>query len=183
MASKATTVVVIYDQVLYNPGGHVSRWAHAAARSFVRYAKAEAPARTGELREGILSDVDRVGPRRMIATIESTAPHTGYVIFGTTGPIMSRRMWGFRQRTGLRFPRGGVSGPLAEYGIGEPNLTFLHSKGYALRVRPGKGFPQRYAVSVSGQEPNNFMARAAARTAVRNSSLRGWAPDVVRFRA
>jgi hypothetical protein len=99
-----------------------------------------------------------------------------YVIRGTTGPIMSNRLYRFQGRTGLFLPRGGfvrVQGRAV--GI---DRDFLKGKGYMLYVRSGAGFGAQYMISVSGQDANNFMGRAAEKVGRRHSSLRGFTPGV-----
>lgn len=170
MAGYELTALVIYDSVLFNRGGQIRRWADRVERRFTTNAQQEAPIRSGELRAGIFGTVNRIGPKHLDTRIYSTAPHTMYVLKGTTGPIMSRRMWGFRSRTGLDLPRGGRTAG------GLPEMGFLRREGYLLRVRAGNGYPQRFAISVSGQEANNFFGRAATATARRHPSLRGFNP-------
>lgn len=168
--------LVIYDSVLFQVGHHVSRWANSVERGFVMNAREAAPMRSGELRAGIHGESFRSGPKHWEVHIHSDAEHTMYVLRGTTGPIMSTRMWGFRTRTGLMFPRGGSVGRGSERNMGLPNIPFLKERGYLLNVRAGNGFPQRYMVKVRGQRPNNFFAPAADATARRHPSLRGFNP-------
>lgn len=176
MAVKAEVVaVVVFDSILYNRTGTIGRWAERTERRFTLNAKKYAPERSGELRAGIDGRINRVGKRQLITTISSHAPHSLYVLKGTTGPIMSRRMWGFQARTGLRLPRGG------RMGNGAPDMRFLKANGYLLKVRAGNGYSQHYALSVDGQTANNFFNEAAEATARTNSSLRGFHPGVIGF--
>lgn len=172
--------VVVYDSVLYNRTGQVRRWADALNARFVLNAKNAAPMRSGELRAGISGEVTRIGPRHLQTVIESAAPHSLYVLRGTTGPIMSRRMWGFSQKfPHLIAPRGAMffgSNVAGSPSQGRINMQWMRENGYALRLRPGKGFGTTYALAVSGQEANNFFGVAADRTAVRHPSLRGFSP-------
>lgn len=168
--------LVIYDSRLFQIGSHVSRWANSVERGFVMHAMNEAPVRSGELVAGIHGESFRSGVKHWEVHIHSDAEHTMYVLQGTTGPIMSNRMWNFR----LKFPH--VPGGLPRVGridLGggrfKPNLQALHAHGYALRVRAGNGFAERYAIKVRGQQANDFMGRAAQATARRHSSLRGFA--------
>jgi len=174
-------VVVTYASVMFNTGGNVRRWADSTQRGFTRNAKRFAPVRSGELRAGITGQVSRVGPKQLDAVISSTAPHTLFVLGGTTGPIYANRYWRFTQRTGLRVPRGGLVDPSMPY-TSRWNFDWLREKGYMLKVREGNGYPQRYSLRVSGQEPNNFFGKAAEATAVRHPSLRGWYPIPARAR-
>lgn len=175
------TSLVIYDSVIFQRGHMVHRWANSVERGFVMHARQEAPMRSGELRAGISGETFKSGPKHWQVHIHSDAEHTMYVLRGTTGPIMSNRMWGFRQRFpnvpgGL--PRGGRE-PIIRNGVTvgyRANMKWMHAHGYALRVRAGNGFPQRFALKVRGQESNNFFGRAATATARRHSSLRGFNP-------
>lgn len=181
MAKAALVGVVVYDQVMYQGRGHVVYdWAARIERNFTMWAKELAPERSGELRAKISGSVSRTGPRGLTTTIESAAPHSIYVIKGTTGPIMSNRMWGFWNNPAFAnvpggLPRGGRIN--TSRGI-VPNMKWLHANGYALRVRAGNGYPERFALAVSGQEANNFMGAAAERVARRHSSLRGFTPGI-----
>jgi len=172
--SEGFTGVVIYDSRLFNRTGAVGLWARRVERGFTMRAKEEAPVRSGELMRGISGETTRVGVRHYTMSVSSAAPHTMYVLRGTTGPIMARRWWGFTQRyPHLIGPRGTWSmtprGPVM-------NLRALYERGYAMRLRPGGGFPQMYRLEVRGQSANNFMRRAAVRTARRHPSLRGTDP-------
>jgi len=173
------TSLVIYDSVLFEVGHHVSRWANSVERGFVMHAVNEAPMRSGELRSGIHGESFRSGVKHWEVHIHSDAEHSLYVLRGTTGPIMSNRMWNFRER--FPYVPGGLPRvgrvPIIRNGatVGfKPDLKALHAHGYALRVREGNGFEERFALSVSGQMANDFMGRAAQATARRHSSLRGF---------
>ena len=177
--------IVIYDSVLFYPGHHVSRWANDTQRGFTMAAKAAAPVRSGELVAGIHGESHKAGPKQYEAHIFSEAPHTMYVVKGTHGPIMSNRMWGFRSNPRYASAPGGlprVGRTTLPSGAIVPDMRALHANGYALRVRPGNGFPGHFAISVSGQEANNFFDTAATVTARSHSSLRGWHPgQIFRF--
>lgn len=172
------TSLVIYDSRLFNPGSLVSRWAGRVKRRFEEHAIQEAPMRSGELKAGIHGESFRAGTKHWEVHIHSDAPHTLYVLEGTTGPIMSNRLWAMRTtkpHIPFGIPRGGrIMRP--DGTMRGVDMRWLHSHGYAMRLRPGGGFPGGFALTVSGQDANNFMARAAARTAVTNRSLRGFTP-------
>lgn len=169
--------LVIYDSVLFQYGGQVHRWANRLERRFVMNSKEEAPKRSGELAAKISGESLKYGPKHWAVHIHSDAEHSLYVLQGTTGPIMSNRMWGFRNNprySHLVYPRGGAIGsPTKPRGV---NMTWMHEHGYAMKLRPGNGFGTKLALTVEGQEANNFFARAAASTAVRHPSLRGFSP-------
>lgn len=176
--TQGLTAVVIYDGRLFGPAGMTSRWARSIEREFVATAKVEAPSRSGDLRAGIRGTVYHPGPYTYSTIIESTAPHSLYVLRGTTGPIMSRRMWGFSQRyPHLYGPRGGFATGNPVRG-GKFDKRWMHEHGYAMRLRPGKGFGYTLEVTVAGQKPNDFFARAGEVVARHHPSLRGFAPRV-----
>lgn len=156
--------LVIYDSRLYGRTGQVRRWAERVERRFTFNAIQAAPERSGDLRAGIFGNVDRIGPNRLETTIASTADHTMYVLKGTTGPIMSDELWA----------QGGIDGAIAALPEGEPIRGWM-------RLRPGNGFGVMFRLEVSGQRPQNFFAEAAAATARRHSSLRGFSPETVGF--
>lgn len=85
----AIEALIMFDQVLYRPGALVHRWMTQMVGRFTAHAIAAAPMRSGELKAGIEGDTNRVGPKQMEGLISSHAPHTTYVIHGTTGPIRS----------------------------------------------------------------------------------------------
>lgn len=167
-------VVVMYSSVLYRRTGLVGRWAYSVARHFTLNAKIAAPKRSGELAAGIVSEVELSAAMHTAEmAISSTAPHTMYVLKGTTGPIMSKRLWGFWSRGGGqnygRWPRGMNN-------AGRPDLITGNRMGYVMRLRPGKGHGALLKATVSGQEANNFFGTAADMTAMQHTSLRGFSP-------
>jgi hypothetical protein len=175
MAKARLVALVMYDERMYQGRGHiVYDWGKRIERRFTATAIAEAPMRSGELKAGISGSMTRTGIRQLQTVIRSDAPHSIYVLKGTQGPIMSNRLYRFQGRTGLFLPRGGfVRQGGRAVGI---DKEFLKSKGYMLYVRPGAGFGGQHMISVSGQEANNFMGRAAQAVARRHSSLRGFTP-------
>jgi hypothetical protein len=178
MARITTTVaVVVYPSRLFNITGNVGRWASSVHRKMVFNSIQEAPARSGELRAGIGGSNDRTGPQMRTVTIFSTAPHSLFVLQGTTGPIYANRYWSFKAKNPhLRGPRAAMLDPTRPLSTGIDWLA-MKRMGYMLRVRAGNGHAERWSLRVSGQTANPFFARAAAATARRHSSLRGWNPQ------
>jgi hypothetical protein len=99
------TSVVIFDDVLYQPGHMVWRYIGNLTRHFSANAKGFAPVRSGELKRRIRAGTPRKGGKRKVhGSIASNAPHTTYVLHGTIGPIFSdtpghklavgRNLWG-----------------------------------------------------------------------------------------
>lgn len=144
--------LVIYDSVLFQRGHMIHRWANSVERRFVVNAKQAAPKRSGELAGGISGETFKSGPKHWQVHVHSDAPHTMYVLRGTTGPIMSNLGW--------------AGGEVDERG---------RLRGY-MRLQPGNGYGVLYRWSVSGQAANNFFDKAADATARRHPSLRGWDP-------
>jgi hypothetical protein len=151
--------LVMYDERMYQGRGHlVFDWGVRIENNFVRWAKWFAPVRSGELKAGIFGETTRTGPRRLQVIIESTAPHSIYVIKGTQGPIMSDKGW-----AGLPDRRG---------------------KGVAkMRVRAGKGYPTSYLETVSGQASQDFMSTAGYWVSKYHPSIKGFQPDVTFYDA
>jgi formylglycine-generating enzyme required for sulfatase activity len=94
MATARWGRVVVFDARLYQPGGLVWEWTHDVGTLFSANARRFAPIRSGQLRRGIRAGFRKAGTKRVQATIGSTAPHTVYVLRGTTGPIVSSRPGG-----------------------------------------------------------------------------------------
>lgn len=154
MASARLTSVVIADDRLYVPGGMAWRWVRKVTLRFSREAKRAAPRRSGELRAGIRSTTPRSYYKTIRGTIRSDAPHSLFVIHGTTGPIYTNAGWAMRV-----MPIPSTMRPAVP--IGKNRMI-------------GKGFtPIMYAPSVSGQRPNNFFLIAWARTGRAHPAIRG----------
>jgi hypothetical protein len=145
--------IVIYDSRIFEPGSHVSRWANSVERGFVRHARQEAPVDTGELAAGIHGESFRSGPKHWEVHIHSEAEHTMYVLRGTYGPIRSNRAPYYNSKLKAWI---------------NPRMGLRHGSD-------GPVF--KWAEEVRGQRANDFMGRAAERTAVTHSSLRGFHPD------
>lgn len=141
----AITSVVIYDQVLYQPGKMVWVWVRKVTLRFSREAKRAAPKRTGALARGIRATTPRSGYKTVRGTIRSDAGHTTFVIHGT-GPVI--RGGGPR---GMRVPRS--RGVLHGNELPDGLVT--------------------YRRQVRGQQANNFFFVAWARTGRAHPAVRG----------
>lgn len=159
------TKVVIFDQHLYRPTGLVGKWMTLVTGHFVEHAKHYAPERTGELREGISGGTQQVGERQVEGHISSSAPHTMYVLKGTTGPIMSNTRWasGGAPATGVEW-RG--------KGSARKQVRF-RKKGFWLKLPEDEWGDGGFYSEVSGQEANNFLLKAWAATARNHRAIRG----------
>lgn len=162
----AAVSYILYDEKLYSKGHLVDRWFRLMTHRFEENAEASAPVRTGKLAAGITADVyNRPSTKLLTAYITSNAPYSLYVIRGTTGPIMADRAWARPELNGQVMlwrdtPRGRRKVP-------------IRLKGHWMRLKPGAGWPKIFAYQVRGQEANNFLAKAWAKTARRHSCLRG----------
>lgn len=182
MVSAHLSAVVIFDETLYKPGGQVHRWMTLLTTHFEEHAIAAAPQRSGDLRAGIHSHAQPVGIRQMEGTIASDAPHTMYVLRGTTGPITNRRMhanpegaysdlWGSIDPVTKKFTRRRIKGV-------QRKIYTVRNKGYWLAVGRDRLYPPtKIRGSVAGQEANNFLFAAWRATARTHPSLRGLAPN------
>jgi len=184
MAVGVLTTVVVFDRDLYKPGHMVHRWMTLVTTHFVGHAIADAPVRSGELKAGISGDTNQVGDRQVEGTISSSAPHTLYVLRGTTGPIMSNRRWAnpegaYSKLWGSINPKTGKFTRRHIKGAERKQIT-VRNKGFWLRVRSGPEFDQHFALQVRGQEANNFLERAWRQTARNHRAIRGRAPSFIR---
>lgn len=184
------TSVVIFDEVLYRPGGMVHRWMSGMTEKFEQHAKRYAPERTGELRAGIRSTAQPVGPRQMRGLIASEAPYSLHVIKGTGvggpgGPIYATKyyqnpggayvtLWGSIDPVTGKFTTKSLKGvPRTQERV--------RVKGYSMAFGIGtrshdQSAPKVITHVVKGQMPNNFLFKAWRATARNHSSIRGIAP-------
>lgn len=162
--------VIVVDDHLYAGAGLVHRWLRETSRRVQRYITDAAPRRSGELKGGIAMSTTRVARRVVSGEIESTAPHTMFVLGGTAYQgrryIYSRAGWANRAQIG-RIARRVRQG-------GEEDRS-----GWYMRLRgPGP----RYALRVHGQRANNFMLTGYNRAARTSPALRPMASNVIRLR-
>jgi hypothetical protein len=144
--------IVLYTSRLFGWSGEVQEWARNVTDYFDLWATNEAPIRTGELANSISHEVVRVGSHEVEMILSVGAEHAIYVLGGTKGIFVE---------SGHYIPVG----KQRAYGPGHPG------GGYAKVVKVwgaprGKGF-------VRGQEANNFIDAAYARTARRFPALAG----------
>ena len=176
--------VVIYDGSLYQRGGLVFSWMQKVVNEFEGNAKRFAPVRSGRLREGIFGSAEHIGPRLNEGSIESTAPHSLYVLLGTTGPIMTDAMWAaggdpndaFEERT-IYNSGGGWSFTASPGAKAAQILT--GKRGFFMPLPPWPPHPFSFQVVVSGQSANNFLLKAWVATSLRHRSISGIAPGVI----
>lgn len=193
MVTASLGAVVVFDELLYKPGGQVHRWMTLLCHHFEEHAKHQAPVREGTLREGIHSHAEPFGARQMRGTIASEAPHTMYVLRGTgypgkgrAGRIYNKKawaagaategdeiayvdVWGYYDPVAKKFSRRKIRGVRRQ-------LHRVRRKGYWLAFGPDEWGPRVITFSVAGQEPNNFLFDAWRLTARTHPSIRGLAP-------
>ncbi len=183
--------VVIFDELLYKPGGQVHRWMTLLCAHFEANAKDAAPVREGTLRAGIHSHAEPFGFKQMRGTIASEAPHTMYVLRGTGHPVKGRAgsiyatkgfadlgserpgqrlLWGYVDPSTKKFSRKATKGS-------KRAQHWVRLKGHYMAFGPDEYGPRVIAFEVSGQEPNNFLFAAWRATARTHSSIRGLAPS------
>jgi hypothetical protein len=126
--------LVLYSSVLFDrvgPPSSVRPWADRVEARFTRYAQEFAPVRSGELRAGISGTVTRTGSHELTTIIRSAAPHSLYVLKGTTGPIFSSRPNGK-----LRLPAGhGHPARLVKWVSGQRPQNFFLAAAQATAIR------------------------------------------------
>lgn len=187
--------VVVFDELLFKPGGQVHRWMNLLCEHFEQHAKASAPMRSGELREGISSHAEPFGIKQMRGTIASEAPHslyvlrgTGYPVKGRAGAIYARRVWAkggdpevaYTMIWAYKDPETGKLSRRKIRGVRRQRHP-VGKKGHFMAFGIGTGShdqspPQVITPVVSGQEPNNFLFTAWRLTARTHPSIRGLAP-------
>jgi hypothetical protein len=177
MAEAVITKIVVFDEGMYHGNGLVGRWMNLITDRFGREARHYAPVRSGQLRDGIFSYAHQIGPRQVQGIIESTSPHTMYVLEGTTGPIMSDVGWAtqgvgaYRTVTIYRGPGHRFSyTPQEGYTRGTMQRA---NPGFFMRIPAWGGHRTFFALAVSGQAANNFMYRAWRATARDHRAIRG----------
>lgn len=157
MITMSLKAVEVHDEILFVPGGMISRWVYGVASELHFFTEREAPMNKrpnksagepppGHLIASLESDVTQVGKVFSI-TENSRAYYTQYVIHGT-GPVI------YARGEGGRFASAGEGG------------------GMYLPRNPGYG-RARWRQRVRGQTANNFLGRGYDQTARVHPSLRG----------
>lgn len=170
--------IIITDSKIYRkPTGMVAVWMEKMSIRFGNEARKYAPMRSGQLKAGIHSSTHQVGPKQIELVVESTAPHTMYVLRGTGFPVRGRAGRIYSTRGFARVIRGQ---PLTKRFFDIRSKADRKTKrgsllpGTTLAVGKQHLYPPVTVVpSVSGQEPNDFMERAWRATARYHRSIRG----------
>jgi hypothetical protein len=146
---------VVYDSKLFERGHMIRRWIDGVERSFTLYAIEEAPI--------------------------NKRPNKGW----GAPPVgtLKAGIWGETQKIGPKHLQAIIhsDAPYSRYVIeGTRGPITPHGPWLKLPSNPAFGGRRTRFYSVSGQSANNFLARAAERTAVRHPSLRGFENAVFR---
>jgi hypothetical protein len=163
MAVGVMTRVVIVDGALYRPRGLVWVWTRKVGTLFGQNVRSHVKSRTGALKRGIRVTYRKPGTKMIQATIGSTAPHTMYVLRGTTTPIMSTALWAV----------GGPNSPAAM--TQNDNGMWVPAPGMTMAVGRNPWPPVKPRFWVRGQRANNFFFKGWNDTARKYPSI-GRAP-------
>lgn len=187
MAEAVITRIVVFDDALYHGNGDVVKWCTKITNRFADEARHYAPVRSGELVAGISGATHTIGRRQVEGIIESRAPHTMYVLRGTTGPIMTNKGWAnpngaWTQVWGWAKQGGGFTKNKGESAPGARRRQFpVRVKGYWMHVpaTDDGGFKGGFFTEVSGQDANNFLLKAWRATARNHRAIRGPVPSFI----
>jgi hypothetical protein len=152
--------VVVIDQHLYVGGGQVHRWFSRVGNNMYHNIVAEAPIRTGDLKAGITPAlIQHEGTLRVLGfKIESTAPHTHYVIDGTA-----------HNGEGYIYSTKSQANPeIRERMLAGERVSEEESRGMWMVIEDGG---PKFHLQVRGQRANNFMLAGYNRTARTHRSL------------
>lgn len=150
--------VIVVDEGLYQGSGLVHRWLARIGVQLETNIIRAAPERTGELKAGIRRSEARDSLRIISTSVESTAPHTRYVLGGTAGNGL-----GYIYTTRGRANIATVGKMLNGVFVPDPPI------GLWLVLSDARGGRH---LRVHGQRKNNFMAKGYDVTARTHRSLR-----------
>lgn len=174
---------VVFDQALYSPRGDVNRWVRLVTTNFGIHTREEVSkiTRSGALLAGIETASHQVGVRQVEGVIESRAPHTMYVLRGTTGPIMTDAQWknptgAIRMVWGYTDPRTKKVTRKKPYPGARRTQHPQGVKGHWIHLRADDHGPSGFYTEVAGQAANNFLLKAWRATARNHKAIRGKEP-------
>lgn len=146
--------LVIYDSVLFDIGHHVSRWAHGVSAAFTRNAIEEAPVNSRANKSGWYPGYPVGSLKASISgDVERIGPKHMQIIIN-------------------------VDVPYARYVIEGTGPFIFPVVAKKMTLPANLGFSAKKLAVVKGQEANDFMGRAADRTAITHPSLRGFRNQV-----
>lgn len=174
MATGFFTRIAIADERLYHDGGDVKEWLRGVGKEMSRNSKAACPVRTGNLKRSVRMSIrGSLGVKLVETTIGTNMPYANYVLKGTTGPIMSDKLWSYGGV--LRKGRGLVKISYRRRNKKTNRMkTFYRwvpEPGTALAVGRNPWPPVTPRFEVRGQRPHNFLARGYRLTAARHPGL------------
>lgn len=170
-ATSVLSRVVVFDERMYAPGHTVHKWVAGVTRRFTLEAIRAAPVRTGRLAGSISGDTDRTGERSVDGVISASAPYVGFVLTGTSSPIMARAAWMAGGSLEAAYMEGVITDPVT----GATKIGKVGRPGFWMHLKPAG--PIRHAVA--GQAANNFLFTAWRRTAADHRAIRGKLPETV----
>lgn len=178
MAEGVIVSIDVFSERLYRGRGDVKKWVDLITDRFTRETRKyviRSSTRSGELARGIHSSTKTVGPHQVLGTWMSEAPHTLYVLRGTTGPIQTNAHFanpgGAFKLEWVTLKRGRRAGQRVLVRQGQKgHFMPIPDRSSGLFAPPGQGF---YATSVSGQTAHNFLERAWRGTARDHRAIRG----------
>lgn len=159
MSLEVTSVVVI-DQHLYVGGGLVHRWFSRVGNNMYSNIVGAAPIREGTLKAGITpAHIQHEATLRVLGfKIESTAPHTQYVLGGTAN-----------NGEGYIYSTKGAANPeIVERMLAGERVSEEENEGMWMTIEDGG---PKFHLRVHGQKANNFMLEGYNRTARTHRSL------------
>lgn len=166
--AHTSTYVVVVDEGLYVGTGLVHRWLKRVSNTMWHNIVTEAPERSGELKAGIIEDViQHAGSLRILNfEIESTAPHTRYVIDGTA----------FNGAGYITTSKAAANPEILAEMLSGVRVDEEENAGMWMVISDGG---PKFHLIVHGQEANNFMLAGYNRTSRTHSSLRPIFPGFV----
>lgn len=90
---KGRGYAIIYPEILFSPGGEVTRWYKAKRLELKENLHHYAPLRTGRLRRSIKVGEHRSGPLARTISVRFGVKYAAYTDQGTTGPITAHGKW------------------------------------------------------------------------------------------
>jgi len=185
------TKLVMFDERMYHGNGIVKNWADKITHTIEAGAIERCPVRSGEMKASISGSAITTGPRQINCTISVGTDHATYVLLGTgfpgkgaAGRIYSRKRWamggpGVSAYEELWKDASSRWNPTRNTPRPTRAKSSVPKKGFFMHLPAEHGFKGGWYSEVAGQDPNNFLARAAKAASRNHKALRGFAfPDI-----
>lgn len=181
------TKLVMFDERLYRGNGDVKRWADKITAKIEMFAIEKCPVRTGEMKASISGSAMTTGPRQINCTISVGTDYATYVLHGTgfpgkgrEGMIYSRKRWAMGGPMASPYqelwkPANSKWNPTRHSRRPIRAKSSVPKKGFFMRLPAEYGFKGGWYSEVHGQDPNNFLAKAAKAASRNHKALRGFA--------